>query len=75
MKMYALAIKGRMFYFLGEIAEDKYSAVDKIANSIVHDDTDTSFEKYLHDFTEKVFKELNITLVQIKVDYVFRNRG
>lgn len=63
-----------MFYFEGEIPVEQYSAVDKIANSIIHRIEDRNYEKYIASFINQVCDELCIILVQQRINYVFRKR-
>ena len=63
-----------MFYFAGEISPEQYSAVNRIANSIIHYEEDHSYEKYLSSFVDRVYDELCIKLIQQRIRYVFRKR-
>lgn len=72
MKLYALAIKGYMFYFIGDIPESEYPAINEIASSISHNQDDIKFEEYLRCFSERVSNEIGINLTHIRIENVFR---
>lgn len=73
-KLYALAINGRMFYFVGYVAPDKYSVIDKIASEISYDKNNCNYEDYLQKFVDRVFNELGVILKLKEIQNVFRCR-
>jgi len=71
-KLYALAINGMMFYFVGDIPVPLLSEVDKIAKE-TH--VDANYQTYCHNFVIAVKEKLKIELCQKILSTFLENRN
>lgn len=67
--LYAISIRGKMYYFVGNIPEEKYVFVEELANQLESD-----IPKYCKDLIDTLSSNFGIQLQHYPIEYVFRVR-
>lgn len=70
--LFAFSLCGKTLFFRGEIPEDKFEEVERIANSIAKSLT---MDEYAACLVKDVFRKLKIQLEFCPIAYVFRVRN
>jgi len=71
--LYALTINGSMLYIKGNLSEQDCKNIDIIAKHFLTTNNSlTSQEEICQSFIKKVHQSLNISLVEVSLNYIFR---
>lgn len=67
--LYAVSIRGKMYYFSGYIPEEKYAIVEEFANQL-----EDITSEYCKNLSDTLLSNLGIQLKYCPIEYIFRVR-
>lgn len=65
--LYAVSFRGKMYYFIGHVPEEKYTLVEQLANQLERD-----VPEYCKRLINALHSDLGIELKHYPIEYVFR---